>query len=68
MHAVDDGFDPGTLLALSEAVYFPSGSPVVDPRRIPSPVAAKCAARELEKLFDAAGLRRTCTSLRRSRC
>jgi len=55
MHAVDDGFDTGALLALSEPVYFPPGSTVVDLHRISSPVAAKFAVRELEKLIDAPG-------------
>lgn len=52
MHAVDDGFDTGTLLGLSEAIYFPPGASVVDLHRISSPLAAKFAARELEKLMD----------------
>jgi methionyl-tRNA formyltransferase len=52
MHAVDDGFDTGTLLAVSEAIYFPPGSSVVDLHRITSPVAAKFAARELERLIN----------------
>ncbi|QJE03419.1 formyltransferase domain-containing protein [Massilia forsythiae] len=54
MHAVDDGFDTGKLLALSEPVWIPPGATVVDLHRISSPAAARFAMQELEKLLDAA--------------
>ena len=51
LHEVDDGFDTGKLLALSEKIYFPPGASVVDLHRLSSPVAAKFFARELCKML-----------------
>lgn len=51
LHRVDDGFDSGALLALSEKIYIPPGASVVDLHRLSSPVAAKFFVRELRKML-----------------
>lgn len=51
LHEVDDGFDTGRLLGLSEKIYFPPGSTVVDLHRLSSPIAAKFFASELNKML-----------------
>lgn len=51
MHEVDDGFDTGKLLALSERIYFPPASSVVDLHKRTSPVAASLLVRQLERLL-----------------
>lgn len=51
LHEVDDGFDTGRLLGLSEKVYFPPGATVVDLHRLSSPTAAKFFASELNKML-----------------
>lgn len=51
MHEVDDGFDTGRLLALSDKIYVPIGATVVDLHKLTSPMAAKFFARELGKML-----------------
>ena len=51
MHQIDDGFDTGRLLALSEKIYVPAGASVVDLHKLTSPLAAKFFARELGKML-----------------
>ncbi|WP_155440110.1 formyltransferase family protein [Pseudoduganella ginsengisoli] len=51
MHAVDDGFDTGRLVGLSEKIYVPPGASVVDLHKISSPLAAKFFAHELSKML-----------------
>lgn len=51
MHEVDDGFDTGKLIAISEKIYFPPDASVVDLHKSSSPMAAKFFAQELEKLL-----------------
>lgn len=51
MHEVDDGFDTGRLVALSEKIYFPPDSSVVDLHKSTSPMAAKFFAQELGKIL-----------------
>ena len=51
LHEVDDGFDTGRLLGLSEKIYFPPGATVVDLHRLSSPIAAKFFASELNKML-----------------
>jgi methionyl-tRNA formyltransferase len=54
MHRVDEGIDTGELIAISERIYFPEETNVVDLHKITSPYAAKFAARELKKIIDKA--------------
>ncbi len=56
LHAVDNGFDTGNLLGLSEKIYFAPGSTVVDLHKATSPVAAKFFAAELAKMLAAQGV------------
>lgn len=51
MHQIDEGFDTGPLLALSEKIYVPYGATVVDLHKLTSPLAAKFFARELAKML-----------------
>ncbi|KRB67897.1 formyltransferase family protein [Noviherbaspirillum sp. Root189] len=51
MHEVDDGFDTGKLVALSEKIYFPPDASVIDLHKASSPLAAKFFAQELAKLL-----------------
>lgn len=51
LHAVDDGFDTGQLLALSDKVYIPAGASVVDLHKQTSPVAAKFFVEQLGKML-----------------
>jgi methionyl-tRNA formyltransferase len=51
MHEVDDGFDTGKLLALSDKVYVPAGATVVDLHKQTSPVAAKFFVDQLGKML-----------------
>jgi methionyl-tRNA formyltransferase len=51
MHEVDDGFDTGKLIALSEKIYFPPDASVIDLHKSSSPLAAKFFAQELGKLL-----------------
>lgn len=51
LHEVDDGFDTGRLLALSEKIYVPPGATVVDLHKLTSSVAANFFARELGKML-----------------
>lgn len=51
LHAVDDGFDTGQLLALSDKVYIPTGASVVDLHKQTSPVAAKFFVEQLGKML-----------------
>lgn len=51
MHEVDDGFDTGKLLALSERIYFPPASSVVDLHKRTAPVAASLLLQQLGKLL-----------------
>jgi methionyl-tRNA formyltransferase len=53
MHEVDNGFDTGRLVALSENIYFTPGTSVVDLHKSTSPIAAKLFTRELSKLIAA---------------
>lgn len=50
LHRVDDGFDTGELIALSERIAMPAGTTVVDMHKITSPVIAKFAVPELLRL------------------
>lgn len=52
LHEVDDGFDTGRLLALSDKIYVPPGASVVDLHKISSPLAAKFFAHELSKMLS----------------
>ncbi|RJF92725.1 formyltransferase family protein [Noviherbaspirillum saxi] len=51
MHEVDDGFDTGRLIAISEKIYFPPDASVIDLHKSSSPLAAKFFAQELGKLL-----------------
>ncbi|WP_229259502.1 formyltransferase family protein [Duganella aceris] len=51
MHEVDDGFDTGKLLALSDKVYVPAGATVVDLHKQTSPVAARFFVDQLGKML-----------------
>lgn len=51
LHEVDDGFDTGTLVALSEKIYFPPCASVIDLHKASSPIAAKFFIGELSKLL-----------------
>jgi len=51
MHEVDDGFDTGKLIAISDKMYFPPDASVVDLHKSSSPLAAKFFAQELGKLL-----------------
>jgi methionyl-tRNA formyltransferase len=51
LHEVDDGFDTGTLVALSEKIYFPPAASVIDLHKSSSPLAAKFFIDELNKLL-----------------
>ena len=53
LHEVDDGFDTGRLVAISEKLYFPPTISVVDLHKASSPLAAKFFANELGKILDA---------------
>ncbi|NEX64812.1 formyltransferase family protein [Noviherbaspirillum galbum] len=53
MHEVDDGFDTGRLIALSEKIYFPPEATVIDLHKSSSPIAARFFALELGKLIAA---------------
>lgn len=50
LHRVDDGFDTGELMAMSERIAIPPGANVVDMHKISSPVIAKFAISEIIKL------------------
>ncbi len=50
LHRVDDGFDTGELMAMSERIAIPPGASVVDMHKISSPVIAKFAVSEIVKL------------------
>jgi methionyl-tRNA formyltransferase len=50
LHRVDDGFDTGELMAMSERIAIPPGASVVDMHKISSPVIAKFAISEIIKL------------------
>ncbi len=52
LHEVDDGFDTGKLLGLSEKIYVPPGATVVDLHRLSSPIAAKFFAQELGHMLS----------------
>jgi methionyl-tRNA formyltransferase len=56
LHEVDDGFDTGKLVALSDKIYFPPAASVVDLHKLTSPVAAKFLLQQLGQLI-AAGAR-----------
>ncbi len=51
MHHIDDGFDTGALVAVSEKIYFPPATSVIDLHKSSSPVAAKFFINELSKLL-----------------
>jgi methionyl-tRNA formyltransferase len=53
LHEVDDGFDTGRLLALSEKIYFPPTASVVDLHKSTSPLAAKLLAQHVARLIEA---------------
>jgi methionyl-tRNA formyltransferase len=53
LHEVDDGFDSGRLVALSERIYFPPAASVVDLHKCTSPVAAKFLVQQLGGLITA---------------
>jgi len=50
LHRVDEGFDTGELIAMSERVAMPPDATVVDMYKITSPVIARFAVGELAKL------------------
>lgn len=50
LHRVDDGFDTGELMAMSQRIAIPPGASVVDMHKISSPVIAKFAISEIVKL------------------
>ena len=52
-HAVDESFDTGPLLSLSEKIHFPAEATVVDMHKITSFAAAQLASRELTKIIHA---------------
>jgi methionyl-tRNA formyltransferase len=51
-HAVDEGFDTGPLIALSEKIHIPQEATVVDMHKITSVAAARLAARELTRVIE----------------
>lgn len=51
LHEVDEGFDTGRLVALSERIYFPPNASVVDLHKCTSPLAAKFLVQQLGKLL-----------------
>ncbi|HAT33632.1 MAG TPA: formyltransferase domain-containing protein [Janthinobacterium sp.] len=53
MHEIDDGFDTGKLVAMSEKIFFPPHASVIDLHKSSSPLAAKFFAQELDKLLAA---------------
>ncbi|WP_229426937.1 formyltransferase family protein [Massilia atriviolacea] len=53
LHQVDDGFDTGALVALSEKIYFPPTASVVDLHKSTSPLAAKFLVQQLGTLIGA---------------
>jgi methionyl-tRNA formyltransferase len=50
-HAVDESFDTGPLIALSDKIFFPDEATVVDMHKITSFAAAQLASRELVKIL-----------------
>lgn len=54
MHQVDDGFDTGPLVAMSERIALPAGAGVVDLHKLTAPVAARLVVRELSRLLATA--------------
>jgi methionyl-tRNA formyltransferase len=53
MHRVDGGFDTGELIGYSEKLFIPKHASVVDLHKMTSPLAAKLAAAEIEKIIEA---------------
>lgn len=51
LHEVDDGFDTGRLIAISDKIYFPPDTSVIDLHKSSSPLAAKFFTHELSKLL-----------------
>ncbi|HEX7646719.1 MAG TPA: formyltransferase family protein [Noviherbaspirillum sp.] len=51
MHEVDDGFDTGKLVAISDKIFIPPAASVVDLHKATSPVAAKFFAQQLGKII-----------------
>jgi len=50
-HEVDDGFDTGKLLAMSERIGFPPNASVIDLHKMTSPLVAKFAFEQTLKLI-----------------
>lgn len=50
-HAVDDGFDTGQLVAMSERIGFPPNASVIDLHKMTSPLVAKFAFEQTLKLI-----------------
>ncbi|WP_082591410.1 formyltransferase family protein [Duganella sp. Root198D2] len=57
LHEVDEGFDTGRLVALSERIYFPPAASVVDLHKCTSPLAAKFLVQQLGKLLAVTSLK-----------
>lgn len=51
LHEVDDGFDTGKLVALSEPIAFPRAASVVDLHACTSPAAARLMVQQFGKMF-----------------
>lgn len=54
MHRVDQDFDTGELIAYSEKLFIPRHVGVIDLHKMTSPVAARLAATEIEKIIERA--------------
>jgi methionyl-tRNA formyltransferase len=55
-HHVDDGFDSGTLVAMSERIGFPPNASVIDLHKMTSPLVAKFAFDQTLKMVEQAAL------------
>lgn len=52
MHHVDDGFDTGERVAVSEKIYIPPDASVPDLHKVSSPIAALLVRSEIAKILD----------------
>jgi hypothetical protein len=53
-HHVDDGFDSGTLVAVSERIGFPPNASVIDLHKMTAPLVAKFAFDQTLKVIEQA--------------
>ena len=54
MHHVDDGFDTGKRIAVSETIYLPHDSDVTTLHKISSPIAALLVREQLQRILQTA--------------